>query len=369
MYDNRSKIIVFIIVLSLILSLFTIFISSESTPSVSAKAAALYQPDTDSFLYLKNADERLPMASTTKIMTALISLEELDLKENILIDGRAVGIEGSSIYLKSGEILSALDLIYAVMLQSANDAAAALAYKISGSIEAFAELMNEKAKALGLKNTNFTNPHGLDDKEHYTSARDLAIITAEAYKNSCFKDIASTYKKEIESSEVKRTLVNHNKLLKSYEGCIGVKTGYTKKSGRCLVSAAERDNLKFICATIDAPDDWRDHTEMLDYGYSLLEARALAHSGNFNFNLPVINGTEDVINVSNTDEIIKIFNKNDAQVEFAVKLPRYVVAPIKKGDVLGKVIFTKHGEKIAELNLCAANDICEAKSKKKFSLF
>jgi len=369
MYDNRNKIAVFIIVLSLILSLFTIFISSESIPSVSAKAAALYQPDTDSFLYLKNADERLPMASTTKIMTALISLEELDLKENISIDGRAVGIEGSSIYLKSGEVINALDLIYAVMLQSANDAAAALAYKISGSIEAFAELMNEKAKELGLKNTNFTNPHGLDNKEHYTTARDLVLLTAEAYKNSFFKTVASTYKKEIESSDMKRTLVNHNKLLKSYEGCIGVKTGFTKKSGRCLVSAAERDNLTFICATINAPDDWRDHTEMLDYGYSLLEARSIAYSGKFNFNLPVINGTEDVINVSNTDEIIKIFNKNDAQVEFAVKLPRYVVAPIKKGDVLGTVIFLKRGEKIAELNLSATNDICEAKSKKKFSFF
>jgi D-alanyl-D-alanine carboxypeptidase/D-alanyl-D-alanine carboxypeptidase (penicillin-binding protein 5/6) len=369
MYDNRSKITIFIIVLSLILSLFTLFISSESTPSVSAKAAALYQPNTNNFLYLKNADEKLPMASTTKIMTALISLERLDLSENVAIDARAVGIEGSSIYLKAGEVLNALDLIYAVMLQSANDAAAALAYKISGSIEAFAELMNEKAKELELKNTNFTNPHGLDNKEHYTTARELAIITAEAYKNNDFKTIASTYKKEIESSEVKRTLVNHNKLLKSYEGCIGVKTGYTKKSGRCLVSAAERDNLPFICVTINAPDDWRDHTEMLDYGYSLLEAKTLAYSGQFNFNLPVICGNEDTVSISNTNEIVKIFKKNDMKVESTVKLPRYVVAPVNRGDVLGKIIFTKCGEKIAELNLIATKDINEAKNKKKFSLF
>lgn len=369
MYDNRSKIIIFIIVLSLILSLFTIFISSESAPQTSARAAALYQPDTGNFLYLKNADEKLPMASTTKIMTALISLEKLDLSENIAVDGRAVGIEGSSIYLKAGEILNALDLIYAVMLQSANDAAAALAYKISGSIEAFAELMNEKAKELGLKSTNFTNPHGLDNDEHYTTARELAIITAEAYKNNSFKTIASTYKKEIVSSESKRTLVNHNKLLKSYDGCIGVKTGYTKKSGRCLVSAAERDKLSFICVTIDAPDDWRDHTEMLDYGYSLLEAKTLAYQGEFNFNLPVISGIESCVNLTNTEEIVKILKKNDTDVKSTVKLPRYVVAPVKYGDVLGKIIFTKHGEKIAELNLIATKDINEVKNKKKFSLF
>ena len=369
MYDSRSKIIVFIIVLCLILSLFTIFISSESAPSVSAKAAALYQPDTDSFLYLKNADERLPMASTTKIMTALLSLEELDLKGNIVIDERAVGIEGSSIYLKSGEIINALDLIYAVMLQSANDAAAALAYKISGSIEAFAELMNDRAKKIGLKNTNFTNPHGLDNKDHYTTARDLALLTAEAYKNSDFKAVASTYKKEIESSDKTRILVNHNKLLKSYDGCIGGKTGYTKKSGRCLASAAERDKLTFICTTIDAPDDWRDHTEMLDYGYSLLEARQLAYIGEFKFTIPVINGEDTELSVLNTDETIKIFNKNDDSIETEIRLPRYVVAPIKEGDVLGKVIFTKQGNKIAEIDLTAKSGINEEKSKRKFLFF
>ena len=369
MYDNRSKIIVFIIILAFILSLFTIFISSESTPAVSARSAALYEPETERFLYLKNADERLGMASTTKIMTALLALEALEPSENVLIDDRAIGIEGSSIYLKSGEVMNALDLIYAVLLQSANDAAAALAYKISGSIEAFADLMNKKAEEMGLKNTNFTNPHGLDDKNHYTTARDLAIISSAALRNKDFKTIASTYKKEIQSSDETRILVNHNRMLKMYDGCIGVKTGYTKKCGRCLVSAAERDMLTMISVTIDAPDDWNDHTMMLDYGYSLLEARILASRGEFDFKIPVLNGTNDYVNISNTEEIKRIFKINDSDVEYSVKLSRYAAAPIKSGDILGAVIFTKDGENIAILNLSATENIDLKESKKGFFHF
>ncbi len=370
MYDNRSKIIVFIIILALILSLFTIFISSESAPAaVSAKSAALYEPQTQRFLYLKNADERLGMASTTKIMTALLALETLDLSENVLVDDRAIGIEGSSIYLKSGEVMNALDLIYAVLLQSANDAAAALAYKISGSIEAFADLMNQKAKEMGLKNTNFTNPHGLDDENHYTTARDLAIISSAALCNKDFKTITSTYKKEIQSSDETRILVNHNKMLKMYDGCIGVKTGYTKKSGRCLVSAAERDTLTMICVTIDAPDDWNDHTKMLDYGYSLLEVRMLASVGEFNFKIPVLNGTNDCVSISNTEESKRIFKTSDSKVEYCVKLSRYASAPIKNGDILGYVIFTLDGENIAALNLYATENIDLKESKKGFFHF
>ena len=281
MYDNRNKLVALLIITSVILSIFTFVSYSQSSeiPSVSAKAAALYEPKTKRFLYTKNSEEHLGMASTTKIMTALVAIENLNLDELIEADPRAVGIEGSSIYLKAGETLRAIDLIYALILQSANDAAEVIAYKISGSIEAFTKLMNDKAKELGAKNTNFTNPHGLDDKEHYTTASDLAIITAAALENDVFKEIASTKTKTIESSLTERVLVNHNKLLKSYEGCIGVKTGYTKKTGRSLVSAADKDGLTLICVTINAPDDWKDHTQMLDFGYSKLEIQHLAYVG------------------------------------------------------------------------------------------
>ena len=369
MYENKNKILVLLIVVTLVFSLFTIFISSEGAPSVSARSAALYEPETQKFLFTKDPNRRLAMASTTKIMTALLALEMLSPDEMITIDERAVGIEGSSIYLKPGEIINALDLIYALLLQSANDAAAALAYRIAGGIEAFARLMNERAEKLGLTDTNFTNPHGLDSPDHYTTAHDLAIITAEALKNEKFKTISATYKKEVTTSECTRILVNHNKLLKSYDGCIGVKTGYTKKSGRSLVSAAERDGLTFISVTIDAPDDWRDHTRMLDYGYSLLKAEILASKGQFFYKIPVINGTLEYVNVSNNDETKRIVSTEECGFETHVKLSRYVSAPVQKGDILGVVIFTKNGEIIGSVNLMAQDSIDINKGKNKFSFF
>ena len=268
MNDNREKIIAVLISAALLFSIFTILVSSGQAPKTSARAAALYEPKSDTFLYTKNENQRLGMASTTKIMTALVALENAELEKVIRVDDRAVGIEGSSIYLKENEELSIEALIYSLMLRSANDAALALAYEISGSVEEFSRLMNEKAEGLGLTDTSFTNPHGLDNKDHYTSARDLAILTAAALKNEKFKEIVSTYKITIQSSTTERLLVNHNKLLTGYDGCIGVKTGYTKKSGRSLVSAAERNGVTLISVTIDDPDDWIDHKKMLDYGFS-----------------------------------------------------------------------------------------------------
>lgn len=366
MYDNRNKIIILLLILALIFSLFTIFISSEEKMSLSARSAALYEPETKRFIYTKNENQRLGMASTTKIMTAILALEALEPNKKICVDSRATGIEGSSIYLKPGETMNAIDLIYSVLLQSANDAAAALAYEIAGGIEAFAEMMNEKARSLGLCNTHFTNPHGLDDKEHYTTAHDLSIIAAEALENKTFKEISSTYKKQVESSETVRTLVNHNKMLKMYDGCVGLKTGFTKKCGRCLVSAAERDNLTMISVTIDAPNDWQDHTKMLDYGFSLYEARFLAIPGEFKYEIPVLNGTSSCVQISNSEEIKKIFAINDSDFQTHIKLSRYFPAPINKGDILGVVIFTKDGEMIASVNLLAESSVDTVQKKKGF---
>ena len=367
MYDNHKRILTLLLLLAFIFTLFTFSISSEDGIDVSAKSAALYEPETKKFIYTKNSGMRLGMASTTKIMTALLAIEMLNPDENIEVDERAIGIEGSSVYLKSGEIMTAADLIYSVLLQSANDAAAALAYRIAGSIEAFAALMNKKAEELGLRDTNFTNPHGLDDKDHYTTAADLSVIAAEALSNESFKEISSTYKKEVTSNFTKRNLVNHNKMLKLYDGAIGVKTGFTKKSGRCLVSAAERDGLTLISVTINAPDDWRDHTNMLDLGYSLLEARFLARPGDFTYGIPVLDGASDTVKISNTDTLKMILNKTDPEIKSEVRLCRYFTAPITKGDILGTVIFTKDGEEIGRINLTAENSV--EKRTRKHKLF
>ena len=217
------------------------------------------------------------MASTTKIMTALVAIESSPLDKNVMISDMAIGTEGSSLYLKKGEIMSMSDLLMGLMLRSANDAAAAIAYEISGSIEAFADKMNEKAASIGVTDTHFTNPHGLDDENHYTTAADLAIITAEALKNDTFLEIVSTEKCIIKNFDGEaRLLTNHNKLLSLYDGAIGVKTGFTKKSGRCLVGAAERDGMRLIAVTINAPDDWNDHEALFDFGFSRLNSKSNA---------------------------------------------------------------------------------------------
>ena len=220
MKDNREKIFAVLITAALIFSLFTIFVYSAQRNEIktSAKAAALLDLDNDTFLYKKNENTRLSMASTTKIMTAIVAIENAELDKTVAVDDRAIGIEGSSIYLKKGEELTVMSLLYALMLRSANDAAAALAYEISGSIDGFSSLMNDKVRELGLTDTNFENPHGLDSKNHYTTAHDLAIIASYALKNAIFKEISSTKKIEIESSLETRLLVNHNKLLSLYDG-------------------------------------------------------------------------------------------------------------------------------------------------------
>ena len=356
MKSNINLYIILLIIVALIFSFLTIYAFGHEMStdiSLSANSAVLYQPENDIFLYSKSADTKMPMASTTKIMTALVALDGTSLQDTVIIDERAVGVEGSSAYLKAGEVLTIEELLYALLLQSANDAAVAIACHVAGDVDAFALLMNDKAKDLGLSCTNFTNPHGLDDKEHYTTARELAIITAEAMKNESFRKITSTYKKTFSTEDRTRTYVNHNKMLLNYEGCIGVKTGYTQRSGRCLVVAAERNGLEFISVTLDAPNDWSDHTKLLDYGYDTLERIDLAKVDEYCYNVPIINGDKESILVTNDKDISIIVKKGDRSLSKHIKLIRYAVAPISEGDVLGEIIFTIDGKEVDRCHLIA----------------
>ena len=366
---SKKKVLValFLIAVLLCLSVSAVYASGKVT--VSARAAVLYQPLTDTFLYTKNADAKLPMASTTKIMTALVAIENGALDERISADPRAVGTEGSSLYLKAGEIITMRDLIIGLMLRSANDAAAAIAYAISGDIAEFAELMNERAASLGLQSTNFVNPHGLDDPNHYTTARELAILAAEAMKNETFKEIVSLRKYVIKTSlEEPRIVINHNKLLTLYDSAIGVKTGFTKKSGRCLVGASERDGLQFITVTINAPDDWNDHVSLFEYGYSVLESKVLARTGEFCYKLPVLDTDMSYLTVKNAEELRAILEKSHGEITHSVNLPRFLSAPVSQGDVIGTVTFKENGKFIAELPLVAESSIPKQK-KSIFSIF
>lgn len=239
-----------------------------NTHSGQAKAlpyssSVVMEASTGRVLYSENADVRMYPASTTKILTALVVLENLPLGCKVEIAPQAVGTEGSSIYLRKGEVLTVEELLLGLMLRSGNDAACALAYAVSGNPDAFAALMNEKARACGAVNSNFVNPHGLHDENHYTTARDLALITAAAYRNADFRRIVSTKNAVIGGAEGKRYLSNKNKLLTSFDGANGVKTGYTTKSGRCLVGGAYRDGMQLISVVLNVYDMWNVSKNLL----------------------------------------------------------------------------------------------------------
>lgn len=360
----KRRVCIFLLAVAIMGLLLPIMTSAEGGISVSAESAVLYVPETSTFLYEKNADVRMPMASTTKIMTALIVLENAELCDKVKIPMEAVGIEGSSAYLRGDERLTVEELLYALMLQSANDVAVTLAYHIGGDVEAFADMMNERAEEMGLQNTHFTNSHGLDNEEHYTSAHDLAIIAAEALKNQDFKRIVSAGRMTFATEERRRTYVNHNKLLRLYDGCIGVKTGFTKKSGRCLVGAAEKDGLTMVSVTLDAPNDWNDHERLLDLGYSTLEKIKFCDIGDFSFTLPVLGGKVDSLSVQNTEARSIIIEKSEQELSEYVKLVRYAIAPVNKGDILGEVIFTLDGEEVTRVPIVATESIPSEKENK-----
>ncbi len=335
--------------------------------SVSASSAVLIEAESGRVVYEKDADKRRPMASTTKIMTALVALENHDLDVPIKIPKEAVGIEGSSLYLVEGEELTLRELLYALMLRSANDAAAAIAIAVGGSVADFAEMMNEKAEKMGLNDTHFDNPHGLDSDSHYTTARELALITAEALKNEVFREIVSTYKKSLPLGGVpnRRLVVNHNRLLRTYDGCIGVKTGFTKKDGRCLVSAAERDGITLVAVTLNAPNDWNDHKKMLDSGFSAVKRVKISSDGIEGY-LPTVGAKTDMIMYGAVGDTSAVLPNNAGELRVVIELPRFVFAPLKKGDVIGRAVFMNGNEEVASLPIEALTDAPKRKVKKSF---
>lgn len=312
-----------------------------SAPSVSAASALLMDADYGLILYEKDADRRLPMASTTKIMTALTALAHASGDTVITVPPDAVGVEGSSVYLAAGEKLTLCDLLYALLLQSANDAAAAIAIGIGGSIAGFADLMNAEAARLGLTDTHFANPHGLDAEEHYTTARELAIITRAALDVPLIRQIVGTVKATVPQGDQPdaRLLVNHNRLLRSYDGAIGVKTGFTKKSGRCLVSAAKRDGVRLIAVTLNAPDDWRDHTAMLDYGFAQFRSVPLCRTGDAAFSLPVTGGIADAVPLNYAEDCTVALPIGHRPVSVTVEAPRFLFAPVEADTVRGEAVY------------------------------
>ena len=325
-------------------------LAEASAPNVSAKSAILINGEDGEIYYRKNADAPMGMASTTKLMTAIVALSMCDPDKVIAVPYEAVGTEGSSVYLVEGERLTLRELLCALLLSSANDAAVAIAVSLSGDIESFADEMNAYAKKLGLTRTHFTNPHGLYDEAHYTTARELAAIAREALKYPLIEEIVCSQKATIpHSGEAdKRLLVNHNRLLKSYDGAIGMKTGFTKKTGRCLVSAARRGGLTLIAVTLNAPDDWRDHTALLDYGFENYEHRLLYSTGEFSYSLPLSDSSLERVALVNTQPLAICVKKGDEDVRITVEAPaRFAVGEVKKGQIFGTVTVFASGKAVS----------------------
>lgn len=322
---KRNNIIKLIAIISLILTIFLFDLTPVKASTVS-QAECSIELDSLRILSSKNKDLKLPMASTTKILTALTVIENFDLNKVIKVDKKCTNIEGSSVYLKEGEHLTVKELLYGLMLRSGNDCAECLASSVI-SRDKFINLMNETALKCGAKNSNFVNPHGLHAENHYTTAYDLALITARAMKNPIFKEIVSTKKINIsnETQNYDRVLINKNKLLSFYEGANGVKTGYTKKAGRCLVSSAKRKDMTVITVVLNSPQMWERSIELLDNSFQDYTLTKL-------------------IDVDEYKDKVFLDNNNKP---FVIEMPKDFIYPIKESE-RNEIIHKVNGKSFEE---------------------
>lgn len=332
---------------------------------LSAESAVIIDAASGRVIAEKNAYERRGMASTTKIMTAVIALEKCNMDETVTVDSRAEGIEGSSLYLKAGDKIKLEHLLYGMLLKSGNDAAAAVAFHVSGSIEDFAKLMTEKAVSLGLKNTAFKNPHGLYEEGHYTTAYDLAQITRYAFTLDGFADMVSAKSYKIDDDIETKLVVNNNKLLRFYDGADGVKTGYTPETGRTLVGSATRNGMRVISVTLSDRDDWNDHIAMFDYAFENYELKKLSEKGQ-GFGCARVYGGKEPDVPCIAEENVSAAVKKGSRVKVICKTDENLSAPVKKGQKVGTVSFYDGKDLIGETSLMAA---CTAQKAKKLNFF
>ncbi len=340
---------------------------------VSAKSAVVISADTGEIVYSKNSGTKLPMASTTKIMSTLLLLESGDLYEPFTVDSEAIHVEGSSMGLQEGDIVTKYALACGMLLPSGNDSANATAVKVAGSIENFAELMNDRAQKLGLSKTYFVTPSGLEGEGHGSSAEDMAILTAEALKNDIFREICSspTIKLEFGNPPYTRWLKNTNKLLTMYEGVYGVKTGFTDEAGRCLVSACERDGKRLICVTLNAPDDWNDHMKLYDSCFEKVKTQSLCVPCEMYVKLA--GSHKDILPVTVGEDLadFTVFQRNTADFTYTIASPPFIYAPVQAGDMAGELIISDNGRELDRIPLYASEnaDYKSAESKSEKSKF
>ncbi len=329
--------------------------------AISAQTAALVDVESGRVLYTKNERQQMKIASLTKIMTAIVAIENADLNSIVKTSNKASGVEGSSIYLKVDEKMKLHDMLYGLMLRSGNDAATAIAEHVSGSMEDFVVKMNEKAVEIGMTNTKFTNPHGLDWGEgNYSTAADMGTLLAYCLRNPVFKEIVSTKVKKVpwDGEEYDRIFYNKNKMLNLYPGGDGVKTGYTVRAGRCLASSASRDNWQLATIVLNAPDWWRDSSNLLDYGFTTYKREPVLQINKPLQKVSVKKGKEDNIHVVATKEIFyPVTEEEKDQFSYEWKIPESVKAPIKKDQQIGNVVVSFQEEIIAIIPLYSDREV------------
>lgn len=321
-----------------------------AAPEVSAVSAILVDAGSGRVLYEKNAHERRLIASITKLMTALVAVEStLDLDETVIVERADTLTEGSSMYLQVGEELTLESLLYGLLLSSGNDAALAIARHCAGDVGTFVDWMNQRARSLGMEDSQFQNPNGLNDEAHYSTAADMAKLAMEVMENETLAKIVGT--KSISLGT--RTLTNHNKLLWQYEGCTGMKTGYTERAGRTLVSCARRADQLLIAVTLSAPNDWADHAALFDYGFATYPHQVLALAGKGMRQIPVDGSLNRFVMVQTASDVFFPLSA-DEQVEARLDLPGRVDAPVEEGAIAGTLSFNLNGQLIGETYLVYA---------------
>lgn len=326
---------------------------------VSARGCIIMEAQSGRTLFEYNAHNKLAMASTTKIMSALLALEQENLDEFFTVDPAAIRVEGTSMGLREGDSVTLRTLAYGMLLPSGNDAANAAAVRISGSLPEFALLMNQRAAEIGMLHSGFVTPSGLDADGHFSTAYDMALLAREALKNADFTAICSSQSATVEygTPPYKRRLSNHNRLLSQYEGAIGIKTGFTDEAGRCLVSAATRDGVTLICVTLKASDDWNLHRNLYDRYFTQLALADLAPAaGELLFD--VTGGTQPKVAAAFAAQpAAALLSSEMEQVQVTVQAPQFLYAPVKKGDIIGSVRYYLGSDKLCETDLIAASDV------------
>ena len=367
MKDATRKTLAFLVLAVIAAVIFTVTsvagrASAETVYTGSAECMIVLERDTERVLNEKNADKKRPMASTTKIATAITVIDNVtDLDKIVRVPAAAVGVEGSSIYLEKDEELTVRDLLYGLMLQSGNDCAAALAITTVGSIENFATLMNETAAKVGADNTNFVNPHGLHHDEHYTTARDLGKITAYAMKNPIFREIVGTkrYVMPWKDREYDRVIVNKNKILSTYEGGNGVKTGYTKKAGRCLVASATRDGMNVIAVVLNCGPMFEDCRQLLDGAFAEYSLKDVSKAVDLSsVSAIVTDGKAQSTRLETEKGLFYPLTESEyGAIRFEVSGVDSMSAPVHIGDENGKIKFYSGNRLLFERKLYSIEEV------------